>query len=231
MSLLLNDELIWVSIPRNASNSIERALYKSDIKIEHCNNRYIDLNPEHKDFKHLHYHLNFLNRHWTNKKTICIKRDWLERWISGLEHFWRVMDISNLTPIIPFDEIDNDFVYKVIPHLQKAFLTSNGMLNGMQFFLKEDVKKIPINESYLALNLLYPQQWWLGNKKCDYEFDVKEIWKFEKFILDSYNTKIELGNFNKSIGLKNKVVYDDSLKNALWEILVKPYTKGNDKII
>jgi len=231
MSLLLNDELIWVSIPRNASNSIEKALYKSDIKIEHCNNKYTDLNPENKSFQHVHYHLNFLSYHWPNKKTICIKRDWLERWISGLEHFWRVMDISSITPIIPFDEIDNDFVYKVIPHLQNAFLTSNGMLNGMQFFIKEDIKKIPINESYLTLNLLYPQQWWLGNKTCDYEFDVKEIWKFEKFILDSYNTKIELGNFNKSIGLKNKVVYDDNLKNALWEILVKPYTKVNDKII
>lgn len=226
MSLLINDDLIWISIPRNASNSIERALYSSELEIKHFNEkyRYSKLKPGDREFVHEHFRLNFLKKRWKDKKTICIRRNWFERWVSGLEHLFVAINKLNLTPIIPYSEIDNKFIYDLIQKLNYV-LSSHPNAEALEYFVKEPIKQIYGRDTISAINLLYPQEWWTDYCVCDYEFNVEEIWKFENFLFNLYGKKIKIGNFNKSKKLKNKVVYDNQLKKALYELLHKNYIK------
>ena len=72
MSLLINDELIWISVPRCGSYSIESSFYNSNLKIEHYNTIFKNLAPGDTGFKHKHFNLYDLNNRWLNKKTIRI---------------------------------------------------------------------------------------------------------------------------------------------------------------
>lgn len=226
MSLLINNDLIWVSIPRNASNSIERALYSSELEIKHFNEiyEYNKLKPGSPNFVHEHFRLNFLKKHWKGKKTICLKRNWFERWKSGLEHLFVAINKMNLTPIIPYYEIDNKFIYYLIEKLNYV-LSSPLNSESLKYFVKEPIKQIDSRDTITAINLLYPQEWWTDYCVCDYEFNVEEIWKFENFLFNLYGKKIEIGNFNKSKKLKNKIVYDNQLKTSLYELLHRNYIK------
>ena len=106
MSLCIDNELIWVSIPRCASVSIEKSLSNSQLNIRYYKkSMFFD-----KDI-HLHIQLKTLYDYFGLKESVCIKRDFVDRWLSGLEHWWWTMSITGLEPIIPFNEIDNNFIY------------------------------------------------------------------------------------------------------------------------
>ena len=64
MSHLINNELIWVSIPKCASYSIEQSLRNSKLNLE--------LIDENDKTSHHHAPLNRCLEQWGNKETVCI---------------------------------------------------------------------------------------------------------------------------------------------------------------
>ena len=227
MSLLINNELIWISVPRCASYSIETSFYNSNLKIEHYNNSFNHLSPGDIGFVHEHFNLYNLNNRWLNKKTIRIKRDWMERWLSALEHLWFSIEKSNnRNPVIPYEEIDNDFIYQTFTKKFGNELYSEGGQYKIFYYL---IKDFVLTESFklgTRTGLLWSQNYWLsGEKKCDFEFDINELDKFADFIEKKYGEKLIIEHQNKSKKKTNKIIINDDLKNHIWEVFESPFYK------
>ena len=106
MALLINNDLIWISVPRCASTTIEYDLLNSELEIKKAS-----LLLENED-KHFHIRKSHLYNEFGIKETICITRNWFDRWMSALQYFFDGTQYNhNLETIIEYKDIDNNFIY------------------------------------------------------------------------------------------------------------------------
>jgi len=97
MSLLINNDLIWVSIPKCASMSIERALLDSDLNITpHSSITHIVEESK----LHSHIKKSELFKDFGIRPTVGISRDWMDSWLSALEFIWQRLLLNQYSPII-----------------------------------------------------------------------------------------------------------------------------------
>ena len=233
MGLLINNDLIWISTPKCASSSIENVLLNSNLKIEKHWRHYKSPN------QHLHIKIDELYDYFGKKETICITRDPLERWISSLKTIWLSITFRGYTPIINWEDIDNDFLYKTF---DKTFINNLHTYETMErcnFAIVKDYKGAPtIAPSFILItNLMLSQQFWKNNEKCTYEFSINELYKVEEFFYKKYKENINIPqidpnqNFrNDDINKKNKIIIDDELRNWYWESFEKRFEKNNKVI-
>jgi len=228
MSHLINNELIWVSIPKCASYSIELALLNSNLKIK----KFITST----DIGHHHIPLNQCISKFGNKETICITRDWFSKWLSSLNFIWDVIEFrTEFTSKCKWEEMDNDFIYNIfntdfLNHLH--YTTENGYKKCFSMLLKnneEDLLNVPYNITS-TIGTLISEKYYKSNQKCTYEFDIKEIDKFVNFIENRFGEKLQIENVNVSTKRLNKIIINDELKNFIWNNFEKRYEKIN-KII
>ena len=226
MSHLINNELIWISTPKCASFSIETALRKSKLKLE-----MYDLNDM---SKHYHPPLNECLLIWGNKETICINRDWVDRWLSALNFIWDKIEFeSEYTPIRKWKDIDNKFLYKSFDtdFLNDLHLVDSDYGGLQRCFLKlvkegyDPLKNVP----HIMITLV-SQKFFKSNKKCTYEFDIKEIDKFVDFIENRFGERLIIKNTNQSTKRPNKIIINDELKSFIWENFEKRFEKRNELI-
>jgi hypothetical protein len=120
VSHLINNELIWISNPKCASYSIELALRNSKLKLE--------MYDPSKMSTHYHTPLNECLLTWGNKESICVIRDWVSKWLSALNFIWDKIEIyTEYTPIRKWEDIDNEFLYKII---DTNFVNNLHLING-----------------------------------------------------------------------------------------------------
>ena len=233
MGLLINNELIWISVPKCASNSIENTLLNSNLKIEKHWRYYKDTR------NHLHIQVDELYEYFGKKETICIIRDPLERWISSLKTIWLSIAKDGYTPIINWEDIDNDFLYKTF---NKTFVNNVHYYETTEknnFIIVKDYKGAPKTAPNFGLisNLMISQQFWKNNEKCTYEFSINELYKVEEFLYKKYKENVKIPNIdpnykfkNNDMHKKNKIIIDDELRNWYWESFEKRFEK-NSKLI
>lgn len=228
MSHLINNELIWIAIPKCASCSIESALLNSNLEIKKF------INYTHVG--HVHIPLTECISKFGNKETICITRDWFSKWLSSLNFIWDVIEFrTDFTPIQKWEEIDNDFIYNIFntEFLNNLhYTTETGYKKCFSMLLKnkeEDVSNVPYNIISTIVTLI-SEKYYKSNQKCTYEFDIKEIDKFIDFIENRFGEKLFIENINTSTKRPNKIIVNDELKNFIWNAIEKRYEKIN-KII
>jgi hypothetical protein len=229
MGLLINNDLIWISIPKCASSSIESALLNSNLDIK---KHYLHkINPE----SHLHLELNVLYKDFGKKETICINRDPLERWISSLETIWEVFKYKNQSIKVDFNNIDNEFLYKTF---NIHFLNNlhSGQIEMCNFSFINNYKLQKENDSILIAicKLLLSQNYWKKNIKCTYEFEINKLDELKQFFKQKYNEEIIIPHinpneviYNRKEKTKNKIIVDDKLKNWYDKSFEKPFEKRN----
>lgn len=235
MSYLINDELIYILTPKCASISIENALKNSKLKIENFN-----LPSTLFKERHAHFTIDQSFDRFGKKETICITRDWFSKWLSALDFIWtRIEFHTKYEPIIKWEDIDNDFIYKLFDdkfindlhsHIEDDFdrcfkkLLHNGNeltnVNTDSYFI--DVKGMII--------VLVSNNRQLNNQKCTYEFDIKELDKFVDFIENKFGERLIIETYNKSSHRPNKMVINDELKQWVWDKFEKPFEKRNQLI-
>ena len=226
MSHLINNELIWVSIPKCASYSIETALRNSKLKLETYNPNDMLL--------HYHVPLNECLLAWGNKETICITRDWVYKWISALNFIWDKIEFqSEYTPIRKWEDIDNKFLYKIL---------DTNFLNDLHSFDSDDLeikncffklvkeKNDPFKKVPGVMVTLISQKCFKSNRKCTYEFDITEIDKFTDFIEERFGERLIIENTNQSTKRPSKIIVNDELKSFIWENFEKRFEKRNELI-
>jgi hypothetical protein len=240
MSICINDNLIWISIPRCASTSIEHSLQQSkQLNIKYPNNFQ---NFFFNKGLHVHLQLNMLYNSFGRKETICITRNWFDRWISGLEHMWVEMESDGNIPIIKWEKIDNNWIYKNFTqeYINAIYTIDRNLEKDINFELweiKEKWNNFFVNPKYIKeqKNRFYPtvllsENYWKENNKCTYEFDMNEIDKFEKFISNRYDIDFKMLTLNSYKKIPNKINKNDELKNWVWENFEKRFEKRNQLI-
>jgi len=202
MSLIINNDLIWISVPKCASLSIEKALIDSELDIK--------LHPEYR------YIYEKMKRHGALRKdvmftefgihpTVCITRNWVDKWMSGLEFIWISILSSNLTPIINWNEIDNKFIYKTFDiHFSKHLHQSEfkAPIEIFKRLITNPIVEIEPVASNVLVTLL-SQNYWKDNN---------------------------IPHLNTTPKIKNKIEINDELKNYLWNVFEKPFQKRNSLI-
>jgi hypothetical protein len=238
MSICINNDLIWISVPRCASTSIENAILNSPVQIIHYKYEISNAYP-----KHVHITLPQLFKKFGKMETVAIKRDYFDRWVSALQHTWYMYEINGVELSVKWEDIDNDFIYK---NFTKEYIDSIYLIVGMENDLikYEDVikmrefkksiiyrfaKNIPENIEHLfnPTMLLLSQSYWVDNNKCTHEFNIDEIDKFEEFMCNRYEIDFKVDRINKSNPIKNNIVKDDKLKQWVFDMFEKRFMKTN----
>jgi hypothetical protein len=242
MSICINNDLIWVAPPKCASVSIEKALIKSNLNLDHYKF------GQNKNYpKHMHVKSHDLYQRFGKKDTVVIKRDYFDRWISGLQYVWTTCKKLNCETIVKWEDINNNFIYetftpKLIDQIyslapqETALLTSDEMDEiaelSKEVFLNF-AKTLPKNCNDHISNpcfVLKSQLDWVDNSKCTYEFNINEIKKFENFISNRYNVEFKVGKHNKGKYKKNQIIKDEKLKQWVWDNFEKRFEKRNSLI-
>ena len=233
MSHLINNELIWISIPKCASYSVEQALRNSKLKSE--------LIDENDKTTHYHTPLNRCLEQWGNKETVCITRNWLSRWLSSLNYVWDNIEFEGeyYTPVRKWEDIDNEYIYKTFntDFLNELHLISNdigryGTNSGMKscYFKLVNEEPNPSIPHTVGIDTLLSQRFYKSNKKCTYEFDISEIDKFTDFIEDRFGERLIVNHSNKTSKRPNNIIVNDELKSFIWENFEKRFDKRNHLI-
>jgi hypothetical protein len=244
MGLLLNNELIWVSIPKNASFSIEHSLINSDLDIKRCNDFYKILNYWNLKgmdrVPHLHLKMKKLINEFGNKETFCIKRDFSERFISSIAFLWSKMEIANKhTPIINYNEITNDFLYNLfdVDTINNILCHSYEQpIRWHNVYSKFVNNKIDFHTTdfltYESLCTLLPQLYWTDGEKCTYEFNTNNLDECKDFIKNKFNVEIEIPKLNSTLNIhETKIVNNAEFKNWLYANFEKRFDRTRMKII
>ena len=244
MSICINNDLIWLSIPKCASTSIEDALMKSKLDVVHYEY------GKNKDYnRHLHIRAKDLYEKFGLKETVCINRNYFDRWISGLKHIWDTYEKINVPLIKKWEDVDNDFIYETFTddYVNEIYISGKNFPNirnhngksiidyskvdpiNLRGYGAFDEKKIVPNGIFIE-NILRSQLYIKDNKKCTYEFDISEIDKFEKFIQNRYDIDFKLDTLNKTCFENNLIIKDEKLKNWVWENFEKRFVKSKNVI-
>lgn len=234
MSICINNDLIWISVPRCASFSIEESIENQlNLNYQHIKN----VNPDFEDIKdrHIHVPLIELKKTFGNLETVRITRNWFDRWLSAIEYVWKSIEIYNLTPKVKYEDLTNEYIYNVFTD---TFLNDLFIINEDIEIMKklynslviDDLDLIDNKNFYSVLRILCPQNLWTNNEKCTYEFDIKEIDKFEKFISNRYNINFKVSHINKSKKIKNNIIINDELKKFVWDKFESRYIKNKTLI-
>jgi len=218
MSILIKNDLIWVAIPKCASMSIEDALLNSKLDITR--------HPYAIQSEPLHSHIGVckLKEHFGQKKTICIKRNWFEKWVSAIQFcFETIIPTHGNLPIKKWEDIDNDFIYSIFTD---EFL--NLLYSEKTDSLNECYSRLIVNGKITETNrlsVLFSQNYWKEDNKCDYEFDIKDMNKFVSFIEQKYGEKLIIRKINENPKTKSKLVLNDELKAFVWQKFEKRFSK------
>jgi len=241
MSICINNDLIWISVPRCASTSIENAILNSPIQINHHRYRISKVFP-----KHLHVTLPELYSNFGKMETVVIKRNYFDRWISALQHTWYTYELNGIGLSVKWEDIDNDFIYK---NFSKNYVDSIYSIIGMEndslkyndIIKLREVKKsivykfaktVPknIDNTFNPFILLLSQSHWVDNNKCTYEFNIDEIDKFENFMCDRYKIDFKVDIVNKSNPIKNNIIKDEKLRKWVFDMFEKRFIKSTNII-
>ena len=220
MSILIKNELIWISVPKCASMAVEDALLKSNLDIKR--------HPYAIKSEPLHTHIGIkkLREEFGDKETICIKRDWFDKWLSSIQYcFGMIIHKDGNIPIREWEDIDNEFIYETFTDEFVNLLYSDrtDALNECYSKLTVDGKVAEKNR----LSALFSQNYWKEDNKCTYEFDIREIDKFVDFIESRYGEKLYIEKMNENPKTKSKLILNDELKNFVWEKFEKRFNKKN----
>jgi hypothetical protein len=244
MSLLINDKLIWVSIPKNASYSIEESLINSNLKINHSSVFYsikkINESIGSDRIPHPHVELEKLKVEFGNKETFCIKREIGDRFKASIEFiFSTIINENKHTPIIPISEIDNNFIYSFfnLENINNLFDTSlqqqKSWFQTYNKLIKEDLKFSDVYyDTYQNLGTLLPQNFFTNSKKCTYEFDISNLDEYVLFMKDKFNVNIKVKKINRSTNKNESNIENNTeFKNWVFDNFEKRFEVNNKKII
>jgi len=241
--ILINDDLIWVSIPKNASCSIENALKDSSLHIQHY------LYETGTILEHHHVKLKYLYNQFGIKETFCVERDYVDRWLSALKYVWTRMKKENIIPIVEWKELNNEILYSifdenyvneihtivpsdlVFSEASYSNDTSTKFLNSQKIFDKinrldnklfniKNTKQLDATGLYVSF---FSQKYWTDNQKCDYTFKFTELNKLEEFISDRYSINFKIPTLNVSTKEKNNIVIDEKFRSWIYENFEKRF--------
>ena len=223
MPILIENELLYLAIPKTGCISITNAIIRSNLNYELAP----VLKKEYDKYKELiesknhefnigpnHYRLDQLKKEFGNKKTISIKRNHLDRFISAINFSYRLFEIKNIKPKIDLNKIDNEYIYKLIDD-EFVFLVENYDFVKVLKYFSDDC-----NYKKKDLEFLFtfvPSSFMKCGYKVDYEFDISELHLLEKFLNDRYGSNVSIQKLNTTGDMVSGIIKNTELSNFIWD--------------
>lgn len=216
--MLINNDIVFLPIPKNASTSIIYSILKwkidTDFGDEIANVEMLKQMENNNDFFHTHMKIDFYREKFTNKKIIGIKRDSTDRFISALKYMIIRCKIENINLKYDFENLSEDDIITIFSNL---FVELNDIKfpnidNQIEVKLFDDnikniIKKYLTND-YLSFNKMYllnfTSQYFWGLHKCDIIIDIKNLNEFES-IIKTIKPAFNLIKTNKSNEINLKI--------------------------
>jgi len=222
--LVIEDDLIYVGTPKTATISIEQALKDSGLNLEFYNTD--------KVRTHVHTSLHFMHEKFGYKESFCVNRDWFERWLSGFKFILISLESKNIKLKTKIEDISNEFIYNMftVENIDKLYGgTLKEDLKYLCSYITDDLEDLIEKDSPGILKILCSSGYWIGSKKCTYEFDINNLKSLEEFISNRYNISFNIPKLNvinpeRKNRFKNLVI-DSELKNFIFERFEKPFLK------
>lgn len=231
MSILIENEFIYLAIPKSGCISITNAIIKSNLNYElapvlktEYDKHKEEINAKDSEYiiKTFHYRLDQLKSEFGNKETISIKRNHLDKFISALNYCYYVFERENLKPKIGLNEIDNEYIYRLIDDNFVSSIENNRYGQVLKYFV-DDFSQIKNDTRLSFLYAFVPSSHMKCGYKIEHEFDITELHLLENFLNDRYGSNLEIKKLNVSEPNSNGIVKNTELSDFIWDKFEKKY--------
>jgi hypothetical protein len=213
--MLIEDKIVFIKTPKNASSSIYESLILNDFNVQEGNpfihletKKSIDLwKNENQPLVIDNYHQTYdeLNVYFPHKqyKYVGIKRDSTDRFISAWKYMIKLLidnaDIfrNNITQSSDFSKMTTNEVIEFFkPIITKLYSVDN---NEVEKVVSEHFCSNATEATYnhwKAIAKTFQSQYYWGIDKCDLIFKFEELNMFEKYITTEFNKDFKLSHSN-----------------------------------
>jgi hypothetical protein len=211
--MLINNDFVFLPIPKNASSSVVYSVMKWGIDVDfgsvHMNKMMLSQLNKYNEFSHPHYTVDFLKKNFPNKKIIGIKRNSTDRFISALKYMIIRCKAENVNLKYDFENLSEDDIIQIFTNIFTEYNKYNGIkYNGIPQNLENIVKKY-LSDDYLKFNKSYlhvfASQYDWGLNDCDIIIDIENLNELESHI-KKFKSAFNLikGNTGDEVNLKIK---------------------------
>lgn len=228
--ILIENDIIFLSVPKNASMSVHFALEESDFKIEPTFNQdhlikvMLEQNPDHyrgnkhKIKVHAHYTTattySFLKR---KLPTIFIKRDYLERFLSAVNYIFNFrIPLAYPELLDTLEIVDNNWLYK---NFNKDII--NSIIRYDPIEVSTDIKTETLEDKVHKHIISSLKKYVKKNIKIETLSPFKEPFPKNKYI----NFKMLDSQEIYKSGYEPKYIFDINELDKLEEFLLSKYEK------
>jgi hypothetical protein len=191
--MLINNEYVFLPIPKNASTSVLYSIIKWKIPFDFGSESYNKWMESESNsftnFNHQHFLINFYKEKFPQKKIIGIKRDASSRFISALKYMIYQVKLNNVNIKYDFENLSEDEIIEIFSNIffelnKLTFYSANETHPHYNPVFKDITKKYISNDTNFNLIWLlnFTSQYYWGLNECDIIFDIKNLNEFELLI-------------------------------------------------
>lgn len=240
--MLIENKIVFIKIPKNASTSIYKSLILKDFNIEE-GNRYTNLERnkainawklKNQTLSPDNYHQTYreLNYYFPKEKYkyVAIKRDSTDRFISAWKYMIRQMSVFE-DLYKGYNSSSYDFAEFTTNQVIEFFKPISTKLYAVNSNEVVDIIKQYFSPNYDGnLNNGFPQiirnfqsQYFWGLGDCDLIFNYEELDLFEKYITNEFNKDFELLHLNSTEKIDIKLEKTKELIDFVEKYIDSPF--------
>ena len=211
--MLINNDFVFLPIPKNASTSIVYSVMKWGIDVDfgssHLNKIMLNEFVSNNEFLHPHYSIDFFKDKFPNKKIIGIKRNSTDRFISALKYMIIRCKVENVNLKYDFENLFEDDVIQIFTNIFTELNEHNDIPQNL-----ENIIKKYLSNDYLKFNKMYllnfTSQYFWGLNDCDIIIDIENLNEFESHI-KKFKSAFNLIKSNRSDTVNLKIKKTEKL--------------------
>jgi hypothetical protein len=213
--MLINNDFVFLPIPKNASTSIVYSVMKWGIDVDfgsvHLNKIMLNQFKSDSEFWHPHNSIDFFKNKFKNKKIIGIKRNSTDRFISALKYMIIRCKAENVNLKYDFENLSEDDIIQIFTNI---FTELNDYILPIDYEKLENIVKKYLSNDYLKFNKMYlynfTSQYFWGLNDCDIIIDIKNLNEFESHI-KKFKSAFNLIKSNRSDKVNLKIKKTEKL--------------------
>lgn len=194
--MLIENQYLYIPIPKNASSSIVYSILQWRLKVdfgdETLNKFMYNQIDSNEPFAHYHNTYDYYKNTFPNKKTIAIKRPSTDRFISALKYMILMCKQNNIELKHNFEKLNEEEIIEIFSKifyeldcLTEPTINNNINLNeyskNINNIIKRNITNDYLNFNKMHLNNFKSQYFW-GLNKCDIIINISELDKFTNII-------------------------------------------------
>jgi len=192
--MLINDEFVYLPIPKNGSTSIIYSILQWGIPVDFGSsylNKIMQEQIYNVNFEHFHNTHSYYKNLFSDKKIVAIRRDSADRFISALKYLIYRCKIENIKLKYDFEnmnELDIIYIFSNLFYDLENIKIPNQLdmdevldfVNNVKIVIKKHISN-DVNFNRMYLDNFRSQYFW-GLNDCDIIIDIKDIDIFENMI-------------------------------------------------